>query len=266
MKKIVLLLLCFVVFLPAAVADDAHKPSQVRTESYEFVAYWSGFEVGAMRLQTVESAKNFRYIADVEARGLVKLASKYKSLNVSSGLMENERALPVEYKSDWLRKGKGQKLHLKFSRNKDVIFEEQLPPEWKGKRPEVPQELKQGVFDPVSGGLVAYAQIKKALRGNSRDRIVMPIYDVKRRFDAEIEFLGLVESDFGGRQRAYNKIKLTRKPIAGFRDKELKEIQEDGGQIVYFYLDSNLLPIYAEAQAGMGNAVVKLVKYNGRAL
>ena len=253
MKKLYLSLVCLFVTISAQAAQT--------NEQFRFETYWSGFKVAEMFVVANQTDSDYNLVVTINSEGIAKLASNYSSVNSVSGAVVGGKFKPKIYNSRWWRKDEKQNIELRFSPKGEVVSESLIPPERVGKRPIVEKEFKQNVVDPVSAAFVSRETIRVALKKNPNSRAVfaVPTFDAKRRFDTIIAIKGYKKIQIGGKMQNLLHINLRRQPVAGFRDKELVEMQEDQ-QTIDFYLNKNLVPVWGSAKAQMGSATIKLVK------
>ena len=108
--------------------------------------------------------------------------------------------------------------------------------------------MREKIRDAISSGVKLPA------------KTMVAVYDAKRRFDAEALIVGYKNIHVSNKKQRLLHIKLSRTPIAGFRDNELKRIHniEKGDPDVELYLNEDFIPIWGHAEAGYGTATIKL--------
>ncbi len=246
--------LCLLLLTPnLSAAEDV-------SQEYLYQISWSGFNVGKILFKEERVADKYTVSADISSQSIARYVWKYSSLNIVEGLIRNGKYVPEKYQSNWWRKKQKQEIKLGFSKDGDVVEESLVPPERVGKRPEVGDEFKKAVFDPVSTAIVSRETIREKLKNNPdyTGVFTIPTFDAKRRFDVECTVHGYANITFRGKPRRVLKVSIERLPIAGFREKDLKEMREQK-QVIEFYLDEGLMPIWGNAKAEVGRATITLL-------
>lgn len=251
MIRLLIVFLCFVPQFSAA---------QNVSDNHLYKIYWSGFKVGEMTWEEESSADKYKLTTKLSSKSIAEYFWKYSSVNTVEGVFKAGKVTPRSYHSKWWRKKEKQDIKLEFSAAGDVIEESLVPPEKVGKRPEVPAEDKLGVYDPVSAAIVSRETIRELLKNNPnyKGSFEIPTFDAKRRFDVICKVLGRKNISLDGKEVEALHITIERKPISGFRPKDLKEMAEQN-RVISFYLNDDLVPIYGVAKAAVGRATIKLV-------
>lgn len=234
---------------------------------YNYEVYWSGFEVAGLKFSEEQNDANYEIVVEIDSRSIAKYFSKYSSINQVSGFKKDGEFVPQVYHSKWWRRDEKQDIELVFSGAGDVTKETLVPPERVGKRPEVGSEYKVGVFDPVTAAIVSRETIRKKLEEdpNFTGDFTVPTFDAKRRFDVICSVKGYEQINVNGESQRLLRASIERKPVAGFRERDLKEMREQN-QIIDFYLNDNFVPVYGVAKAQVGRATIKLVSSREEAI
>lgn len=224
--KWLLLILCCLAALPAMA-----EPLRF---SGDYTFDWSGIRIGKLHLEIDQSEKDYRIESTVKTSGIAALFSDHKSLTRTSGKALKTKHLPHAYRADYNSNGKDKYVDLKYNAKGNVIAEDVQPS--RGARPEVPEEMKIGAADSLTAVVRMREAVREALQNGEAD-IVVPVYDGVRRFDLLARVIDTTSSvEVDGETFSAIRLGLKRKPLGGFKDKEVKKI-EKGEPELEFFLD-----------------------------
>lgn len=247
--KWISLLFC-IFFASSALADDLHFEG-------DYVFAWNGIRIGKLHLQMQQNQADYNVRSQLKTSGIVALFSDHKSLTTVKGKAEGARFQPVAYRSNYHSGNKDKLIDLQYDESGKVIAEDIKPS--RGARPEVPEDLKTGAADSLTAIFAMRAQVKEAL-ATGAEEIIVPVFDGVRRFNLHARMITPENSIvLEGQSVPAVKLGLSRKPLAGFKDKELKKIAE-GEPELEFFVDRKhftLLGFQLPLYGGTVNAWVK---------
>lgn len=256
-----LLILLSLLLTAPAFAEDPKQTQNPNNLDLTFGVYWSGFEVGEARLISQETADAYTISANLDTVGLIRRFTKYWSTNISKGSFVDGEMRPDSYQTKWNRRKEKQLIEVEYDKNWDVTKVFADPPENRGKYPELEQENMQQTYDPVSAVILARRKIMNLTSFGSKEKhsFKIPVFDARRRFDVVINIEGMKTVEFEGEPRDFMHIQFFREPIAGFREKELKRM-EDQEPVIDVYLNEDFIPVWGLGTARLGIATIKLKK------
>jgi hypothetical protein len=142
-----IMLLCAAMLTPVHAKDADEKPVPLVAW---YGAYWSGLHVGDLVIQVQEDDQCYRFESVLESKGLAKLISRFYSLAKSEGLKSKQGYRPSEYRSLAVLRNKPKDITLRYDATGRIENRNYSPPENRHKRPDVPEEKRDGAFDPLT--------------------------------------------------------------------------------------------------------------------
>ncbi|MBM3573898.1 MAG: DUF3108 domain-containing protein [Alphaproteobacteria bacterium] len=121
-----------------------------------------------------------------------------------------------------------------------VLAEREVSRDWKPPPP-VPNELRVGVFDPLTAIRESIAHVRAHLGGGPA-RFKIPVFDGTRRFDIAYEFRGRSARSLGKNRYDTYWVRMTPQPMAGFSARNL-EFWEGAAFDIYLDRDADLVPV-----------------------
>jgi len=141
--------------------------------------------------------------------------------------------VPAYYESYYKTKNKPRHIKLEFNNQGTVTTEINEPPEDRNDRPEVLHSLKDGAYDPLTGLM--------ALRANVR---VLRAFDAKRLYDVKATDCSKDTLFVGDKWRKAFSCILSREPLSGLTQKEIKQYKEGEPPLsLAFSDDSRKIPL-----------------------
>lgn len=179
-----------------------------------YQAYWAGLPAGEIRLALRDDPGFYRNRIEIRTEGLPRIVTRFHGEAVAEGRLAGERPQPVRYGATYdLRKRRDRHLSMQFAARDGVVIAERGP-EDTSRKPPLAENLRAGVFDPLS----ALTAIRDELRRGNRGSFTVPVYDGARRFDVRARVLPKRPG------QAALDIELTLVPVAGFKG----ETSDDG--------------------------------------
>ncbi len=200
---------------------------------------------------------SFRFYS--KSNGMIDYLFGWMSHTVSTMKVYKNKVVPEKFRTKSILKKKTREIALDYSSGgKNIVFDQVTPPDNRGKRPAVPDDMKVGTYDPLTAAIEARRIVMQAFRENNfNDRnkysFSLPVYDGRRRSD--VNFI-LDEKMVDG---LYH-LKFYQKAIAGYTDNEWKEIKK-GERVIDLYLDpTNFWPVSAVGRSPLGSAKAKFIE------
>ena len=219
-------------------------------------------KIGEMSVIIDETtANNYKYQVLLDSAGLLKTFTHYRSENTATGKIVKGKPQPESYLTEWWRKKKEhQQVNVVYKNGGKIVEETATPPEKRPKRPFVEGKYKNGTLDPVSSALWARKRIAEIIKTNPSypQKFTMPVFDGRRRFEAEITLNGYKKKKYEGKNQDLLEVVFFRTPVNGFNEKELKRMK-DQDPTVLFYMNKDLIPIMGSGSAPFGSANFRLV-------
>lgn len=255
---------CFLATLfcafPAVSQEDAAippAPSVQPLKDYNDIGLyhvsWSGVPVGLLLMDAHETASTYTINVRTEAIGLLKPVTRHKSTMNTRGSKQNGRYIPQHFETVFKLRGDTREISLDFDTSGKLVAETNEPPEPEWKRPKVPAELKGELIDPISLFYVHRPLIHAALLDPAKKNFTIRYYDGRRLTDLHYTVIGLKNTDINKVQTPIYYVVVTREAIAGYKDKELKEMKgKDLKLHLYLSTDGRLMPLKFVVDAAMG--------------
>jgi hypothetical protein len=236
-------------------------PASAENYILKYEASWNGFTVGTIKVEVNESAKKYKYGAFIQSEGLLKTFTRYWSKNISSGSISSGKIIPKNYSTYWERKKEKHGIEISYKNAGKTVTEVSTPPEKRFKRPIVAPKDKNNTLDPVAASLYAKKQIAQIVASGKSfpQKIVIPSFDGRRRFDVELTVTGYQKKYYKGENEELLEIKFYRVPGAGWNEKELTRFKQQDPTIT-FYLNKEFIPVFGTGNAPFGTANFELVK------
>lgn len=211
---------------------------------------WAGIKLGKLELSIDEKADAYALHLGVTSAGIVNLFTHHISDTTVVGKRHDGRYCPIRYESRYQTKKKPRHILLVFDPKRHITEELNEPPENRAIRPEVPAELKDGSYDPLSG-LMALRQGISPLTAFDAKRL----YQVKAE-EKEHSSLTVMEKT----QPVIHYI-LTRTPLGGMTAKETEEYKAGEPPLHLFISDDEKrVPVLVQMPVLMGNVKGTLIK------
>ncbi|HJS32068.1 MAG TPA: DUF3108 domain-containing protein [Alphaproteobacteria bacterium] len=200
--------------LPAAIGLAAQAVSaDAAAVTARYDAHWGGAPVGTVVVAFADTAQGYVNVIDIRAAGVARALTDFSARAESAGVFDQLRGpLPRRYTATYdLRRRKGKQLAVDFlpAGGAGVLA---IPANAEAEA-RLPAALRSDVFDPLTAVLALRQTIRAGgLVQGSRFRI--PVFDGKRRFDAEGTVLGFGAAVVAGRRASTIDISILLKPVA----------------------------------------------------
>ncbi|WP_449230864.1 DUF3108 domain-containing protein [Azospirillum doebereinerae] len=157
-----------------------------------------------------------RYRMEVTAQtdGFLGRMFPWRTVSRSEGAVRPDRLLPTRHSQSSVFREKPRSVTLEYDGQGNVAATVLPPPEEDDREP-VPDALKRGTYDPLSGFLAVLAA---AARGEACTRS-LPVYDGRRRYDMILEDVGqrlVAASRYSIFAGAARQCRVSYRPVAGY--------------------------------------------------
>jgi hypothetical protein len=211
---------------------------------------WTGIPLGTLVLAVDENPGDYKMHLAVTSGGVVNLFTRHVNDTVASGKMVNGAYLPQHYESYYKTKHKPRHIKLEFDSKGAITEELVVPPEDRNERPEVPHNLKDGAYDPLTA-LLVFRSGNKDFKG----------FDVKRLYQVKIRESDTEDLYIEKEWRHAISYVLSRKPLSGLTQKEMTEYNlGEPPLIFYFSNNKERIPLAVKMRVMLGYVKGTLVK------
>ena len=238
-----------------ALAAPAHATPTLPENLYYSIS-WNGLSLGRIRVTSSETATTYSMLVDTKSKGVAATFSPFRTLAEVQGTKTNGTYLPTRYHSRSEKSDEGGDHSTLITYDtKGAITERTLvppntDPAW---RPIVPLKKAQTATDPITALIAMRARLSTNASQGVTDTI-MRSYDGKRL--AELKATIIEDDEAADRSTPVIVTRITRNPIDGYTQKELKKHAEgDPDFIVWFTNDQHLMPERLELQLMLGTIV-----------
>ena len=211
---------------------------------------WGTFHLGDLELSIQEKPGHYDLRLAVTSSGMVNWFTRHESDTEVVGTRSDSHYQPVAYESRYKTKNKPRHIKLSFNKAGKIIEELNEPPENRALRAEVPANLKDGTYDPLTTLMVMRSGM-----------LSFQAFDAKRLYQVTAAEAGEDNLSVLGDDIDVAHYILSRSPLAGLTDKEKKEY-EGGEPPLHFYFskDAKRIPVYMTMPIFMGSVKGTLVK------
>lgn len=240
----------------AARADYVEsQPLQPYNDTVLYDIQWKGVPVGKLILSGTEAGDAFEMHAISKTSGVVWLATRHKSTMDTTGQRKNGHYLPLHFETDFKLRDDTRLITLDFAAEDGRLTSEtNIPEEPEWKRPRVPVPLKGYALDPLTPFFELRPRVYAALKGTGNSAFTLRYYDARRLTDLQFRVLGREVTTLDGKATSIVRVKVNRIAIAGYKEKELKEIADhDLSLELLLSDDGHLRPLQIIADTAFGN-------------
>ena len=252
--------MCYRRRLPGAVAAALFLSAVPRIAAADessaiYRVYWAGLPAGDIKLTLRDDPSGYRDEIAIRSEGLAWLFTKFRGTATAEGRLAADRPpSPNHYEARYdLRKAHDKRLSMQFAARAGALFAERGPEDG-SKKPQLADDLRKNVVDPLS----ALTAIRHELRRGNRGSFTVPVYDGARRFDV----IARVLPSKNNNERVLH-LRLMLSPIAGFKG----ETSDDGDPEnaprpvdVAISDDARLLPLSMRVSIAYMPLVVELTR------
>jgi len=225
-----------------------------------YEAWWGGLYAAEFTLTLSDGGSAYEAAFSLGTRGLLDWLIGLDLEATSTG-ETGDGLTPEIYRSKYRSNSREGTTTIAFDPgtgeatvSRNVVFFELREPETDDPaRPQVPADLRTGVLDPLSAFAEAIDRLRRHEDPVAVEPFTVAIFDGKRRFDMSGEMLGLMRHEVEGRTTEAYKLRLTTRPLAGFRERT-RMLWDDTVFDVYVSADGRFVPLQIIAR-GWGPAI-----------
>lgn len=220
---------------------------------------FNGLPIGRIRIVASEDDYKYSASVDTKTRGLLRMFDSTKSLITAAGRKDEGTFIQKDFSSRSTDDDSTKLTTIRYGMKGEVIKSERKPPDDPANRPPVPLEQASEGMNPLTALLVTRYRLRDYIAANER-KVTIRTYDGARL--ADLTFTAHSRTSFEIMDKRVNVIntELTRKPIAGYKAKELKKFEEGDPIIhVFFSADERFLPVKADINLRFGTISAQLV-------
>lgn len=253
----------FSMSIPSEDFSENMEVSEFVLPNANFALWYSGdfmnAPVGDLLIEFKETDTTYRIEAQIRAAGFIKLLTKFKSISVTEGIKRDGLYIPQKFTTWWRVRKKEKRVTVHYDENGRVIKEEYEPEKERHKRPRVSEDLKHYRYDPLTFALLARHRMKTALEKHEK-RASGRVYDGRKLSELYFDLKGDKKIKHNAQNKPTIKISANRKPIAGFKQKELDAFKNEDPIVDIFVDTAHMLPLTAIGVSSWGTATIQLEK------
>ncbi len=209
-----------------------------------FEAYWGGLHIADFTLSSRKDGKAYKNRFVLRTRGLTELIMRLRL--AASGEGRTDPLRPSNYRVDYTNRRRQRSVKVRFDAGDTVAtptirtIGASMESD-REKENKVPPKYRTNVMDPIAALLAVFRNARKAANGG-QGKFSLAVYDGRRRFDLNGEFLGKGSRTILGKKHKTYRLRLSATPIIGFKERHTilwKEMIFD----VYFSADGNFTPL-----------------------
>lgn len=227
----------------------AAPPAGHTVRHYEVM--WNGLHIGDLIADIKEVNGIYHFNTLMRSRDIIKLLAPYR--NTASGVIAKDAAKelrPVSFRNTVKLRRKSRDITMQFDAQGVLKTTTVVPPDMPNRRPPVNSVLLQGSIDPLTATLLVGEYVKKG-----RTQFITNVYDGRKLFAVNYQVRGKTTTMLNGKSVPTIHISFSRKAIAGFTEKELKNMPKENPVFdVYLADDGTMLPVKAIGKASIGSA------------
>ncbi len=210
MKKLSIFLV--VILIAAFVGEVFAALPQKHTATYE--GYWGGLHAGTISLDLEDNGENYSSSIDMQSQGLFKFITGFKARFAASG-KTNGQNVPqtLLYESSYKTSSKERARSWEWDKDgsRAVILKSEAADR-------VTEKDREDVIDP----LTALLSIGPLLMDQQGDKVRLPVYDGKYRYDAIGKMQGPMQRTIGRQKQDVIHVKFLVDPVAGIKKRKLQ--------------------------------------------
>lgn len=211
---------------------------------------WAGLRLGKLALGIDEKKDSYKLYLSVTSAGIVNLFTHHTNSTEAHGKRGKGVYHPEFYESNYKTKKKPRHIRLQYDAKGNATEVYNEPPEDRAKRPEVPADMSKDSYDPLTGVMAIRAGLYS-----------LKAFDVKRLYEVKAESNGMETVTALGKDVEAEKFILSRKPIAGMTEKEIKEYESGEPPLsFYFSHDARRVPVLMTMPVMLGTVRGQLTK------
>lgn len=222
---------------------------------------WNNLPIGRINIETTETEFRYSLSIDTKTRGLLRLFDGTKSMLKTIGRFgEDQKPLATSFDSISRGDDSTKTTTVRYGMDGQIIKRTRTPPDDPTNRKPVPLEDANNALDPLTGMYV----LRKKMHGNIAANIpdtTIRTYDGARLADMTFTVISRASLKIMGEHADAINTVMKRKPLAGYKEKEMKKWREGDPTIhVYWSADGRFIPLQADIDLKFGSISAKLAK------
>ncbi len=196
---------------PPAASEDAEP-----VHRYSYRMTLGGTEMAVLELEIRGEGEGRRLALDMSNTGISAWFSRIRTEMRSTVLAAADgMALPVLFTALYKKPDRRREIRLEYDAE-GGLASVRLVKNGRPKRSDVPPELQEGTIDP----LTAFVRLQDWLRAPRRegDRILLGVFEGRKRLDLEAVYLASEEVEFRGRKVPGHRLRVRLTGLFGFDD------------------------------------------------
>lgn len=243
-----------------SLAAPAHALTAINEHAY-YRLEWNGIPIGRIRVDAEESGDSYSMVVDTKSKGVVSVFSPFRTVATISGSKQGNEYLPHSYRTRSEKNDECEDCGTHMSYSEEGLLTERVlvPPNLDpAYRPIVDLKQASTGTDPITG----YFRLREKLRRNIDQGMrttTVRTYDGKRLADMTATTAERTEITIDDTKYPVIKTHLTRKPIAGYTQKELRKFKEGDPIITAYFSDDDAMQLlHLELELTLGNITMEL--------
>ncbi len=195
---------------PAAASEDAEP-----VQRYSYRMTLGGTEMAVLELEIRGEGEDRRLALEMSNTGISAWFSRIRTEMRSTVLAADGMVLPVLFTALYKKPDRRREIRLEYDAE-GGLASVRLVKNGRPKRSDVPPELQEGTIDP----LTAFVRLQDWLRAPRRegDRILLGVFEGRKRLDLEAVYLASEEVEFRGRKVPGHRLRVRLTGLFGFDD------------------------------------------------
>jgi hypothetical protein len=232
-------------FLATAGADTA----AAQTANLRYEAHWGGLHAADFALTFGVGEADYDNWFRLRTKGMTDWIARLDIEARGQGKVAHGRPLEgVAYRVDYTNRWRSRTMTIRYDANGGPALttlethQENEPDEDN----ELPPEYRTGVLDPLTGLAEAIRRLKAHLEADGPRQFRLSLFDGRRRFDLEGEFLGRKTRTIRDKTHEVYHLRLVTRAIAGFKER-FKGVWDGSSFDVYLTRDGRYLPLQIDS-------------------
>lgn len=245
-NKIACVLLIFCASGIQPVAAQPPLPAAEAVFDYQDTLYftWAGLRLGQLTLHMQQRDDgHYTMTTDGKTGGIVSLFNSHRSHSIAEGIHKESRYIPAVFRSEYVDDGEKKRVEVLYDTDGNPTSELIDPPR-EEIRPLVPEEAKRHTLDILSGFFQMRQELITALQ-QGKKAFSVTIYDGKRLFRVDATIMSTAQNVLIHATDTLLpslKLRLQRVALAGYKEKELKNIAKRNPPIDLYVEPERLVP------------------------
>ncbi len=264
MKIIFPILLMMMLLTAAKPANNTKYPESISNVRL-YKVFFSGLNVGSLIISYKENEEKYNIEISIRSHGIAKKATNYLCSAKSEIKKKSNNFIAERFDTTFRLRKNVRNITIKYDDSKNVIEHINFPKENPKKRPPIPQNLKDGAYDPLTVALVVRKKIKELRESGELEKqavkFTLPLFDGRRRSDLKFTIHGRENQTIMEKDTKVIHLSFENIPVAGFTQNELRNLPKHNPLInVYVSDDDLMLPLKGDGETRIGWATGSMVR------